>query len=36
MLVIRKMEAGKKRVNICKSLSLALVTVTIFLMSSEP
>jgi hypothetical protein len=35
MLVIRKMEAGKKRANVRSSLGLALGTVTFFLMSSE-
>jgi len=28
MLVIRKMEAGKKRANVCSSLGLALATVS--------
>jgi len=36
MLVIRKMEAGEKRANVCSSLGLAPATVTFFLMSSEP
>jgi len=36
MLVIRKMEAGEKRANVCSFLGLAPATVTFFLMSSEP
>jgi len=36
ILGIRKMEAGKKCANVRTSLSLALATITFFLMSSEP
>jgi len=36
ILVIRKMEAGEERANVCSSLGLAPATVTFFLMSSEP
>ena len=36
ILAIRKMEAGEKRANVCRSLGLAQTTVTLFLMSSEP
>ena len=35
MLVIRKMEAGEKHVNVCSSLGLAPAAVTFFLVSSE-
>ena len=35
MSVIRKMEAGKKRANVCSSHSLALATVSIIMVNSE-
>jgi len=35
MLVIRKMEAGKKHANVCSSLSLAKVTVSTIMVNAE-
>ena len=35
MLVIRKMEAGEKRANICSSLGLALATVSTIMVKAE-
>jgi len=35
MLVIRKMEAGKKRANICSSLCLAPATVSTVMVNAE-
>ena len=35
MLVIRKMEAGEKRANICSSLGLALATVSTNMVNAE-
>jgi len=35
MLVIRKMEAGKKRTNVCSSLGLAPATVSTIMVNAE-
>jgi hypothetical protein len=35
MLVIRKMEAGEKRVNVCSSLGLAPATVSAIMVNAE-
>jgi len=35
MLVIRKMEAGNKRANVCSSLGLALATISTIMGNAE-
>jgi hypothetical protein len=35
MLVIRKMEAGKKHTNVCNSYGLALATVSAIMVNAE-